>query len=441
MRCVGWRRNRLEIVIKSKMKKLLIAVTVTLGLSFVSISQDTLSVLFIGNSYTSYNNLPLLVKNLSTSAGKTLNIDSNMPGGYLMSSHLNDATTLSKISQGNWDYVILQEQSQSPTIDYYRYNDMYPAMTDLKSVIEQYNPCAKIITYMTWGRRFGGQQCDPSGTYCSPVFTNFNHMQDSLTSAYLEISEQLNIQCAPVGVTWQNILNDTTLVLHSGDNSHPNIDGSYVAALSIFSSIWKQGTSGLTYTAGLSNQLAQYYQSKSDNTIFNSTTDWNLLINNPSANFSESISGNTATFTNSSSSVNSTLNYSWDFGDGNTSSIQNPSHTYATNGTYTVTLIASNCIFSDTVTKTIQIGTNSMEENTNANFEFYPNPTTNQITLKVDNQLLGSVYIIYDNTGKSVLNGNILSEQSVIDLEYLSKGIYFLSIGENFERTVKVIKE
>jgi hypothetical protein len=423
------------------MKKSILSLT----LLFVSIgkfvAQDTLNVLFIGNSYTSVNNLPLLVKNLSTSAGKTLNIDSNMPGGYLMSSHLNDATTLSKISQGNWDYVILQEQSQIPTIDYYRYNDMYPAMTDLKSVIEQYNPCAKIITYMTWGRRFGGQQCDPSGTYCSPVFANFNHMQDSLTSAYLEISEQLNIQCAPVGVTWQNILNDTTLVLHSGDNSHPNIDGSYVAALTIFSSIWKQSSFGLTYTAGLSSQLAQYYQTKSDNTIFNSTNDWNLLINNPSANFSESISGNTATFTNSSSSVNSTLNYSWNFGDGNTSSIQNPSHTYATNGTYTITLIASNCIFSDTITNTIQIGTNSMEENTNTNFEFYPNPTTNQIIINVEKQLLGSVYIIYDNTGKAILTGKILSEQSVIDLVDLSKGIYLLSIGENLDRTFKVIKE
>jgi len=422
---------------KTKLILLLLAVISIKNIA----AQDTLSVLFIGNSYTSTNNLPQIVQNLSASAGKTLNIDSNMPGGFPLSSHLNDATTFSKISQGNWDYVILQEQSQIPTIEFYRYNDMYPAMTDLKSLIEQYNPCAKIITYMTWGRRFGGQQCDPSGTYCSPVFANFNHMQDTLTSAYLEISEQLNIQCAPVGVTWQNILNDTTLVLHSGDNSHPNIDGSYVAALTIFSSIWKQNSFGLTYTAGLSSQLAQYYQTKSDNTVFNSTTDWNLLINNPSADFSESISGNTATFTNSSSSINSTLNYSWDFGDGNTSSIQNPSHTYATNGTYTVTLIASNCIFSDTITNTIQIGTNSMEENTNANFEFYPNPATNQITLKVDNQLLGSIYTICDNTGKSVLNGNILSENSVINLENLSKGFYFLGIGENLERTMKVIKE
>lgn len=404
-------------------------------------AQDTLSVLFIGNSYTSANNLPLLVQSLSTSAGKTLNIDSNMPGGYLMSSHLNDATTFSKISQGNWDYVILQEQSQIPTIDYYRYNDMYPAMTDLKSLIEQFNPCAKIITYMTWGRRFGGQQCDPSGTYCSPVFTNFNHMQDSLTSAYLEISEQLNIQCAPVGVTWQNILNDTTLVLHSGDNSHPNLDGSYVAALTIFSSIWKQGSSGLSYTAGLSSQLAQYYQSKSDYTIFNSANDWNLHINSPSANFSESILGSTATFTNFSTSVNNSLTYSWNFGDGSTSSAQNPSHTYATNGTYTVTLIASNCIFSDTITQTIQIGTTSMEETPEAKFTFYPNPTTDQITIISDIQLLGSIYTIYDYTGKAVLTGTVLSEKSVIDLGNLSNGLYFLSVDKNEKEIINVINK
>jgi PKD repeat protein len=393
------------------------------------VAQNTLSVLFIGNSYTSYNNLPQLVQSLSTSAGKTLNIDSSMPGGYLMSSHLDDATTFAKISQGNWDYVILQEQSQIPTIEFYRDNDMYPAMTDLKALIEQYNPCAKIITYMTWGRRYGGQQCDPSGTYCSPVFDNFNQMQNSLTSAYLEISEQLNVQCAPVGVVWQNILNNSTNVLHSGDNSHPNMDGSYVAACTIFSSIWKQGASGLSYTAGLSSTLAQYYQLISDNTLFNSTNDWNLNINKPTANFSESISGNTATFTNLSTSIANTLNYSWNFGDGITSSIANPSHTYTTSGTYTITLIASNCIFSHTITKTIQIGALSINENAVGNFKFYPNPTTNQITLKVDNQLLGSVYTIYDTIGKSVLNGKINSELHVIDLGNLSNGVYIIEVA------------
>ena len=313
-------------------------------------AQDTLRVLFLGNSYTSYNNLPQLVQSLSGSAGKTLIIDSNMPGGMTVSGHVNDATSIAKISQGNWDYVVIQEQSQIPSIDYYRYNDMYPAMTSLKLLIEQYNPCAKIITYMTWGRRFGGQQCDPTNTYCSPVFVDFNHMQDSLTSAYTEISDILNIQCAPVGVTWQNVLNDTTLILHSNDNSHPNIDGSYVAALSIYSSIWKQPSIGIAFNAGLTQSRALYYQQMSDNTIYNSQNDWNLTINNPLANFSYSTNGNIVTFTNTSSfNMNSPLNYFWDFGDGNTSVLGNPSHTYVSAGIYSINLMVTDCIFKNTI--------------------------------------------------------------------------------------------
>jgi hypothetical protein len=82
-----------------------------------------------------------------------------------------------------------------------------------------------------------------------------------------------------------------------------------------------------------------------------------------------------------------------------------------------------------------------MEENTHTNFEFYPNPTTHQITINVEKQLLGSVYRIYDYTGKSILTGKILSEQSVIDLGDLSKGIYFINIGQHLEPTVKIVKE
>lgn len=402
--------------------------------------QDTLSVLFLGNSYTSANNLPLLVQNLSASAGKTLLTDVNMPGGFTLSGHFNDPTSISKIQQGGWDYIVLQEQSQIPTIDFYRYNDMYPALYDLKAMIDFYNPCASIITYMTWGRRFGGMQCDPSNTHCSPNFTDFNHMQDSLTSAYLEISELLNVQCAPVGVVWQNVINDTTLVLHTTDNSHPNLDGSYVAACALFSSIWKQGASGLGYTAGLAAPLAQYYQSVSDQTIFNSiVNDWNLNINSPVADFSESVSGNTVTFTDQSSSIHSPLTYFWDFGDGNTSNSSNPLHTYVANGNYPVTLIVSSCIFSDTITKATQVGTASLEENLLDRIELFPNPAYDQVTLKVDPQLIGMNYTLHDCTGKSLLQGTIRSDRHVIDLTDLPNGIYTLALDELLKERFKLI--
>lgn len=56
-----------------------------------------------------------------------------------------------------------------------------------------------------------------------------------------------------------------------------------------------------------------------------------------SANFSWTVSGSTAQFTNTSSGTNSAT---WDFGDGGTSSAYNPAHTYAFAGTYTVCLTA-----------------------------------------------------------------------------------------------------
>jgi serine protease len=51
-------------------------------------------------------------------------------------------------------------------------------------------------------------------------------------------------------------------------------------------------------------------------------------------------------------STNSPTSWSWTFGDGGTSTLQNPSHTYTTAGTYTVALTATNAYGSNTLTKT-----------------------------------------------------------------------------------------
>ncbi|MEM6964472.1 MAG: PKD domain-containing protein [Bacteroidota bacterium] len=81
-------------------------------------------------------------------------------------------------------------------------------------------------------------------------------------------------------------------------------------------------------------------------------TDFITVNALPSANFTQAVNGLTATFTNSSTNAN---NYSWDFGDGNTSTQSNPSHTYAGDGTYDVVLTATNDCGSVTATQTIEI--------------------------------------------------------------------------------------
>ncbi len=74
-------------------------------------------------------------------------------------------------------------------------------------------------------------------------------------------------------------------------------------------------------------------------------------------------------------------------------------------------------------------------------FSVFPNPTQSIINVRADIKLLGSAYVIYDNTGKLVLTGKITSENTVIELDNLSDGIYLFSVGENLKQTFKVIKE
>jgi hypothetical protein len=74
-------------------------------------------------------------------------------------------------------------------------------------------------------------------------------------------------------------------------------------------------------------------------------------------------------------------------------------------------------------------------------FSVFPNPATNQINVKIDAKLLGSVYTVYDNTGRKVLSGQLNTENTVIELGNLSGGMYLFSVGENMQQTFKVIKE
>jgi PKD repeat protein len=72
----------------------------------------------------------------------------------------------------------------------------------------------------------------------------------------------------------------------------------------------------------------------------------------PVAGFSSTISGLSVSFTDASLYATS---WSWTFGDGNTSTLQNPAHTYGAGGTYTVCQIATNSCGSDTACTTLTV--------------------------------------------------------------------------------------
>ncbi|MEM7481295.1 MAG: PKD domain-containing protein [Acidobacteriota bacterium] len=73
----------------------------------------------------------------------------------------------------------------------------------------------------------------------------------------------------------------------------------------------------------------------------------------PDADFTSVVSGLTVAFTDLS--TNNPTRWRWDFGDGNTSTLQNPTNTYSAPGEYLVTLTAGNAIGEDQITKAVLI--------------------------------------------------------------------------------------
>ena len=122
------------------------------------------------------------------------------------------------------------------------------------------------------------------------------------------------------------------------------------------------------------------------------------------------------------------LSYSWDFGDGNTSTDVDPSHTYANDGTYTVTLIATNGCGDDTITINITvIGVSIADIPKLSDVEIYPNPTSGLITIDLHNNKVNKLEI-FDVVGKLQYSKMKVNNITKLNLAKLNKGIYFIKL-------------
>ena len=230
----------------------------------VNAQDDTLRILFIGNSHTYYNDLPQLFVDLSASGGHPVVKDMSAPGGHTLEQHTTNPNTLAKISQGIWDYVVLQEQSQYPVIEYYRFNSMYPSARFLDSIITSYDQ--QTVLYMTWGWRYGGMHT--INGHSSPDFLDYFHMQDSVSAAYFMLANELNTTLIPAGNAWATAwaIDSSNSFWHE-DTYHPTIFGSYLAACVFYFRLFHESPVGLPFTAGIDSAFAAFLQAAAEQTI------------------------------------------------------------------------------------------------------------------------------------------------------------------------------
>ncbi len=89
----------------------------------------------------------------------------------------------------------------------------------------------------------------------------------------------------------------------------------------------------------------------------------------------------------------------------------------------------------------LNLTTDITDLNPNNSISIFPNPSTNQINVLTDFTYHGSSYTILDINGRSVIEGKITGQNTIIELDNLSAGTYFLRMGEYSNLTTKFIKQ
>ncbi|MFZ4399709.1 MAG: DUF4886 domain-containing protein [Bacteroidales bacterium] len=390
-------------------------------------AQDTTKVLFIGNSQTFVNDLPQTFYQLATKAGKKVCVDNITIGGATLQMHLQNPATSQKINEKFWNFVILQEQSQIPSFIPERDTMMYPYAIALDSIIHSNWLCTRTIFFKTWAHKYGDLGILQNGGTDS-----YEDMQQRLRSGYMTIADSVDAAIVPCGWVWRKLIQTYPAIeLYSSDNYHPAENGTYLAACTFFASIFKETALGINYFGNISPSDAAIFQILASQVVLDSLSLWNIGLYNPKplANFGYLLSGNQFQFSDSSLLAN---DYKWDFGDGTSSVLQNPTHTFFSTGSYHVSLITRNSCDADTITKTIQYISTNINHLVSNKFIIYPNPFTDKISIvSPENEIIKKI-VITQMDGKQVyIDENEHVKINDLNLYNLKKGIYNLIIYTN----------
>jgi hypothetical protein len=227
------RRSILLIAVLAVLLSICIAVAKTA-------TRKHIDVLFIGNSYTFFNEMPSVLEQLSASANNATHVRCSMiaPGGATLEMHWNDPKIRQTLKGRKWNFVVLQEQSMRPIENPERFGLYGGLLAD-----EIKSTGAKALLYMTWSRKSAPKQ------------------QDTITKAYRTVGLENGCIVVPVGEAWRAVREENPEIeLFANDGSHPTPAGSYLAACVFYAAITGKTPLGLPRTVDVKPEDASHLQ-------------------------------------------------------------------------------------------------------------------------------------------------------------------------------------
>ncbi len=186
--------------------------------------RDELRVLFIGNSLTYANDLPVIVEALAEASHQKRFVYRTIAlPNFGLEDHWQQGESRNAIAKGKWDVVVLQqgpsglEESRRNLLDYVRRFDK-----EIRAA------GAKPAMYMVWPAQ--------------PRIGDF----DRVVESYKLAADEVKAILLPVGQAWREAWKlDAKTALYSEDKFHPSVAGSYLAALVMYEKLFGKSSVGL----------------------------------------------------------------------------------------------------------------------------------------------------------------------------------------------------
>lgn len=232
-------------------------------------AQDTTKILFIGNSFTFFNNMPQMVQNLAGAAQKPVLIGMHTPGGVSVGdiaqgnmAHMNNPALFSLIRTEKWDFAVLQDNQGRFILDSAVFSPaslVVQGHLNIMDSVKANNSCAKMVLFGGWAFKNGLPPYGNTGTeLIKKIMVNYRVLNDTMKEVI-----------APIGEAWIKAIDHLPAVnLWDADDAHPSYEGSFLTASAIFSTIFNLPAETLAYNGTLSPLTAGTLRAFADSAVF-----------------------------------------------------------------------------------------------------------------------------------------------------------------------------
>lgn len=246
----------------------------------MQVYSQQVKVLFIGNSFVASNDLPGIFRDMAQAAGYNVTVMGHAPGGIFVGdtrqgnmAHANNPQTYDLIRQDQWDYIVVQDNQGFYSWDYGWFPPVADEVNSHKKIRDSAvanNPCARMVLFSGWCFKNGWQGSPP-------IFATGSDMNQRVFENYCYLNKSLNEIVTPISISWNRIIKDLPkLDLWSPDQAHPSYEGSYLAAATIFASIFKTSPEMAMFKGQLDSADARHMRKTAYQVVVDSLVPTNL---------------------------------------------------------------------------------------------------------------------------------------------------------------------